>query len=132
MYLIGRSLAQAHTCRKFVAFSLIAWGLSAPRTAICPYPVIFNPEDRLAKAKAGLNLVRKKAGLRYAMSTVPLDARHVRGTHGRLPGSRESTPLVISSEQAMPPFAEELMRLGKQIPAAAVKSLVLQTQGLPE
>ncbi len=97
-----------------------------------PSELFFNPEDRLAKAKAGLNLVRKKAGLRYAMSTVPLDARHVRGTHGRLPGFRESTPLVISSEQAIPPFAEELLRLGKQIPAAAVKSLVLQTQGLPE
>lgn len=97
-----------------------------------PSELFFNPADRLAKAKAGLNLVRKKAGLRYAMSTVPLDGSYVRGTHGRLPSSREGTPLVISSEERIPPFAEELLRQGKQIPAAAVKSLVLQTQGLPE
>ncbi|WP_404320845.1 alkaline phosphatase family protein [Arthrobacter luteolus] len=97
-----------------------------------PSELIFNPADKLAKAKAGLNLVRKKAGLRYAMSTVSLDPGHIRGTHGRLPGSRDSTPLVISSEDRMPPFAEELIRLGKPIPAASVKSLVLQTQGLPE
>ncbi|MDN3481333.1 alkaline phosphatase family protein [Arthrobacter sp. APC 3897] len=97
-----------------------------------PSELFFNPADKLAKTKAGLNLIKKKAGLRYAMSTVPLDPRHVRGTHGRLPASRQSTPLVISSEDQLPPFVEELMRSGKPIPAAAVKSLVLQTQGLPE
>ncbi|UWX98364.1 alkaline phosphatase family protein [Arthrobacter zhaoxinii] len=97
-----------------------------------PGELFFDPADKLAKAKAGLNLIRKKAGLRYAMSTVPLNPAHVRGTHGRLPGSRNSTPVVISSEDRMPPFVEELMRGGKPIPAAAVKSLVLQTQGLPE
>lgn len=97
-----------------------------------PGELFFDPADKLAKAKAGLNLIRKKAGLRYAMSTVPLNPGHVRGTHGRLPGSRNSTPMVISSEERMPPFAEELLRRGKPVPAAAVKSLVLQTQGLPE
>ncbi|MCQ2001117.1 alkaline phosphatase family protein [Arthrobacter zhaoxinii] len=97
-----------------------------------PGELFFDPADKLAKAKAGLNLLRKKAGLRYAMSTVPLNPAHVRGTHGRLPGSRNSTPVVISSEDRLPPFVEELMRGGKPIPAAAVKSLVLQTQGLPE
>ena len=97
-----------------------------------PSELFFDPADKLAKAKAGLNLIKKKAGLRYAMSTVPVDPGHVRGTHGRLPGSRDSTPLVISSEERMPPFVQELMRGGKPIPAAAVKALVLQTQGLPE
>ena len=53
-----------------------------------PAELFFDPADRLAKAKAGLNLVRKKAGLRYAMSVVPLDPSCVRGSHGRLPDER--------------------------------------------
>nr|WP_269211979.1 nucleotide pyrophosphatase/phosphodiesterase family protein [Zhihengliuella flava] len=95
-----------------------------------PAELFFDPADRLAKAKAGLNLVKKKAGLRYAMSTVPLDPRCVRGTHGRLPESAEGTPLLLSSEPRIPRGVEELVTSGRHVPAAAVKGLVLQAQGL--
>jgi predicted AlkP superfamily pyrophosphatase or phosphodiesterase len=94
-----------------------------------PAELFFDPADRLAKAKAGLNLVKKKLGLRYAMSTVPLDATHVRGTHGRLPDSPASTPLIIASHAEVPPSVEHLVKAGRQVPAAAVKGLVLETQG---
>jgi predicted AlkP superfamily pyrophosphatase or phosphodiesterase len=94
-----------------------------------PAELFFNPADKLAKAKAGLNLVKKKLGLRYAMSTVPLDATHVRGTHGRLPDSPDGTPLIIGSEDRIPSSIESLLNSGRQVPAAAVKKLVLQTQG---
>jgi predicted AlkP superfamily pyrophosphatase or phosphodiesterase len=95
-----------------------------------PAELFFNPADRLAKAKAGLNLVKKKLGLRYAMSTVPLDPTHVRGTHGRLPDSPDGTPLIIGSEGRIPSLAEGFLNSGRQVPAAAVKELVLQTQGI--
>ena len=39
-----------------------------------PAELFFDPADRSAKARAGLRLVRKKLGLRYSMSVVPLDA----------------------------------------------------------
>lgn len=95
-----------------------------------PAELFFDPADRMAKAKAGLNLVKKKVGLRYAMSTVPLDPTHVRGTHGRLPDSADGTPLLISSSAKIPPSIQTFLRSGRQIPAAAVKDLVLQTQGI--
>ncbi|GAA3707590.1 alkaline phosphatase family protein [Zhihengliuella alba] len=95
-----------------------------------PAELFFDPADRLAKAKAGLNLVKKKAGLRYAMSTVPLDPSHVRGTHGRLPDSAEGTPLILASDHRIPASVAGLVEAGRQVPAAAVKGLVLETQGL--
>ena len=95
-----------------------------------PAELFFNPADKLAKAKAGLNLVKKKLGLRYAMSTVPLDPTHVRGTHGRLPDSPDGTPLIIGSSARVPSSVEALVNGGRQVPAAAVKGLVLQTQGI--
>ena len=95
-----------------------------------PAELFFDPADRLAKAKAGLNLVKKKAGLRYAMSTVPLDASHVRGTHGRLPGSAADTPLILCSEAEIPASVAALVERGGQVPAAAIKGLVLEMQNL--
>ncbi|MGI6879711.1 alkaline phosphatase family protein [Microbacterium sp. gxy059] len=87
-----------------------------------PAELFFDPADPLAKAKAGLNLVRKKLGLRYAMSTVPLDASHVRGTHGRLPDRPEDAPLIIVSD---PDLID-----AETVDAAAVRDLVLAAHGL--
>lgn len=90
-----------------------------------PAELFFNPADRLAKAKAGLNLVKKKIGLRYAMSTVPLDPTCVRGTHGRLPESAADTPLLITSDSTL------LTDATTSIAATAVRDLVLTAQGVP-
>jgi len=96
-----------------------------------PAELFFDPADRLAKAKAGLNLVKKKVGLRYAMSTVPLDASYVKGSHGRLPDSSADTPLVLCSDAEVPASVAGLVESGSgQIPAAAIKGLVLELQGL--
>ena len=96
-----------------------------------PAELFFNPADPLAKAKAGLNLVRKKLGLRYAMGTTPLDASYVRGTHGRLPDSSEDTPLVLCSDGQVPTsVADWVEDDAGQVPASAVKGLVLDLQGL--
>lgn len=96
-----------------------------------PAELFFDPADRLAKAKAGLNLVKKKVGLRYAMSTVPLDASYVKGSHGRLPDSSADTPLVICSDAEVPASVAGAVESGSgQVPAAAIKGLVLELQGL--
>lgn len=95
-----------------------------------PAELFFDPADPLAKAKAGMNLVKKKLGLRYAMSTVPLDASYVRGTHGRLPDSAADTPLILCSEAEIPASVAALVERGGQVPVAAVKGLVLEMQNL--
>jgi predicted AlkP superfamily pyrophosphatase or phosphodiesterase len=89
-----------------------------------PAELFFDPADRLAKAKAGLNLVRKKAGLRYAMSVVPLDPSCVRGSHGRLPTSADDGPVLLCSA----PEAEP----GGALAATDVHDLLLQLQGIPD
>ncbi len=89
-----------------------------------PAELFFDPADRLAKAKAGLNLVRKKAGLRYAMSVVPLDPSCVRGSHGRLPASAADGPVLLCSA----PEAEP----GGPLAATDVHDLLLQLQGIPD
>jgi predicted AlkP superfamily pyrophosphatase or phosphodiesterase len=63
-----------------------------------PAELFFNPADPLVKAKAGLNLVKKKVGLRYAMNVVPLEAGMVRGSHGRLPDSPQDGPVLLCSD----------------------------------
>ncbi|ARU50837.1 putative AlkP superfamily pyrophosphatase or phosphodiesterase [Cellulosimicrobium cellulans] len=96
-----------------------------------PAELFFDPADKLAKAKAGLNLVKKKVGLRYAMSTVPLDASYVKGSHGRLPDSAADTPLVLCSDAEVPASVAGIVESGSgQVPAAAIKGLVLELQGL--
>ncbi|CAM3893397.1 alkaline phosphatase family protein [Kibdelosporangium persicum] len=67
-----------------------------------PAELFFNPADPLVKAKAGLNLVKKKVGLRYAMNVVPLDGGMVRGSHGRLPDSPQDGPVLLCSDPRDP------------------------------
>jgi predicted AlkP superfamily pyrophosphatase or phosphodiesterase len=87
-----------------------------------PAELFFDPADRLVKAKAGMNLVRKKVGLRYAMNVVPLDPSYVRGSHGRLPDRPEDGPVLLCSV----PDAEP----GGRVTATEVRDLVLRLQGI--
>ena len=87
-----------------------------------PAELFLDPSDPLVKVRAGMNLVRKKVGLRYAMNVIPLDPSCVRGTHGRLPDSADDTPLLLCSDASLPCWdaAPDL------VPAAGVRDLVLQ------
>ncbi len=92
-----------------------------------PAELFFDPADPTAKLKAGLNLVRKKVGLRYAMRTVPLDPSPVRGSHGRVPdgspASRVDGPLLVCSDAA-------LLAGVDAVHATDVKALLLRAAGL--
>jgi len=87
-----------------------------------PAELFFNPKDPFVKAKAGLNLAKKMAGLRYAMNVVPLDPSPVRGSHGRLPDSPQDGPILLCSD-ARDPGRERLA-------ATDVHDLLLGLQGL--
>jgi predicted AlkP superfamily pyrophosphatase or phosphodiesterase len=87
-----------------------------------PAELFFNPADPLVKAKAGLNLVKKKVGLRYAMNVVPLDPAPVRGSHGRLPDTPQDGPVLLCSDPREP---------GRdKLAATDVHNLLLGLQGI--
>ncbi|MEJ7768350.1 MAG: nucleotide pyrophosphatase/phosphodiesterase family protein [Chitinophagaceae bacterium] len=52
-----------------------------------------------SKARAGYKLLRKKAGFRYVMDVIPLDANLIRGSHGRVGTSTKFHPVIITSKK---------------------------------
>ncbi|WP_165987308.1 alkaline phosphatase family protein [Streptomyces sp. YIM 98790] len=88
-----------------------------------PAELFFDPAEPVAaRARAGLNLARKKLGLRYAMDVVPLDGRWVRGTHGRLPDDPQDGPVLLCTDPAHKRDA---------LAAADVRDLLLDLAALP-
>ncbi|MET0235247.1 MAG: nucleotide pyrophosphatase/phosphodiesterase family protein [Kibdelosporangium sp.] len=87
-----------------------------------PAELFFNPADSLVKAKAGLNLVKKKVGLRYTMNVVPLEASMVLGSHGRLPDNPQDGPVLLCSDHREPGKAK--------LAATDVHDLLLGLQGV--
>lgn len=85
-----------------------------------PAELFFDPDDPRAKLKAGLNLVKKRAGLRYAMNVVPTDPRWVGGTHGRLPADPQQGPVLLCSDPS-----SKRSRIG----AVDVRDLILDHLG---
>ena len=51
-----------------------------------------------SKARAGYKLLRKKAGLRYVMDVIPLDARLVKGSHGSVEVNEKFYPVLVTDK----------------------------------
>jgi predicted AlkP superfamily pyrophosphatase or phosphodiesterase len=51
-----------------------------------------------SKLRAGYKLLRKKAGFRYVMDVIPLDATLVKGSHGRTSVGDEFKPVLVTSK----------------------------------
>jgi predicted AlkP superfamily pyrophosphatase or phosphodiesterase len=51
-----------------------------------------------SKARAGYKLLRKKAGLRYVMDVIPLDATLIKGSHGRVGVAEKYKPVLITKK----------------------------------
>jgi predicted AlkP superfamily pyrophosphatase or phosphodiesterase len=49
-----------------------------------------------SKLRAGYKLLRKKAGFRYVLDVIPLDATLVKGSHGRIGTPPELHPVIIT------------------------------------
>jgi len=88
-----------------------------------PAELFLDPDDRLVKARAGVALARKALGMRYVLGVVPLDPRHVRGTHGRLPDGPEDAPVLLCSQRSV---ARE------RIAATEVRDLALELADIPQ
>ena len=89
-----------------------------------PVELFLDPALRAPRLKVGWTLLKKAAGFRYLMDVIPLDASLVRGSHGRVPETREAGPVLISSEPGLVPA--DVVR------AADVKPLLLDHVFGPE
>lgn len=52
-----------------------------------------------SKARAGYKLLRKKAGFRYVMDVIPLDATLIKGSHGSIQIPAQYHPVLISDQK---------------------------------
>jgi hypothetical protein len=69
-----------------------------------------------SKLRAGYKLLRKKAGFRYVMDVIPLDAALVKGSHGRTGTPAELHPIIITNNP-----------LGKNIFPTEVQKIIWNT-----
>lgn len=67
-----------------------------------PCELFLDPELAAPKLRVALRLAQKKLGMRYLMDVIPLDAKLVRGSHGRLPDDPKDGPVFLCSK----PFAD--------------------------
>ena len=87
-----------------------------------PVELFLDPQIKLPALRIARRLIQKKLGFRYYMDVIGLDARIVKGSHGRLPTpgkEAEEGPVFISSSKTIE---------RDQIPMTAVKDMLLQLQ----
>ena len=83
-----------------------------------PVELFLDPAIRFPKLALGWRLAKGALGFRTLMEVVPLDARLVKGSHGRITDRVEDGPIFISSERTLTPEIP--------VPANMVKELILQ------
>jgi predicted AlkP superfamily pyrophosphatase or phosphodiesterase len=54
-----------------------------------------------SKLRAGYKLLKKKAGFRYVMDVIPLDATLIKGSHGRTEVEKQYQPILISDVKTL-------------------------------
>ena len=82
-----------------------------------PAELFVDPEIRLPFLRVGRRLLQKALGFRYLMDVIPLDAKLVKGSHGRPTEDPNQGPVFLSTEPGLVPDGE--------IPAAGVRDLIL-------
>jgi predicted AlkP superfamily pyrophosphatase or phosphodiesterase len=83
-----------------------------------PVELFIDPAIRFPKLAVGARLARRALGFRTLMDVIPLDAKLVRGSHGRPTDRAEDGPLLISSEAGLLPESD--------VNATDVKHLLLR------
>jgi predicted AlkP superfamily pyrophosphatase or phosphodiesterase len=69
-----------------------------------PVELFIDPQLTLPMLKVGRKLLARKLGFRNLLDVIPLDARLVKGSHGRLTDRAEDGPLFMSSApELLPP-----------------------------
>ena len=64
-----------------------------------PCELFVDPAIAFPKLRVARRLAQKKLGMRYLMDVIPLDAKLVRGSHGRLPDDAADGPVFLSSRR---------------------------------
>ena len=82
-----------------------------------PVELFLDPALSFPKMRVAMRLAQKLLGMRYVMDVIGLDARIVKGSHGRPTDDADDGPLFISSRADLVPPGP--------VPAAAVKGLLL-------
>jgi hypothetical protein len=59
--------------------------------------MFLDPQLAFPKLRVARRLAQKLLGFRYLMDVIPVDARLVRGSHGRLPDHPRDGPVFLSS-----------------------------------
>jgi len=63
-----------------------------------PVELILDPAIKIPLLTVGAKVLKKKLGFRYLMDVIPLDAKLVKGAHGRIPKSDLDKPIFVSSK----------------------------------
>ncbi len=63
-----------------------------------PCELVLDPDLKFPKLRVARRLAQKKLGMRYLMDVIPLEARWIRGSHGRLPDDSQDGPVFIASK----------------------------------
>src|SRR5436190_2748605 len=81
-----------------------------------PVELFIDPAIKFPAARVASFLLKKKIGLRGLLSVIPLDAKLVRGSHGRVPERAEDRPILM--------VEEELDGFAPELPATAVYGII--------
>lgn len=65
-----------------------------------PVEMLTDPKDPFVMPKVIGKLIRKKLGFRTVMNIIPLDAKLVKGSHGRIPEDDNDFPILITNNQS--------------------------------
>lgn len=68
-----------------------------------PAELLIDSKIKFPKLKAGFRLLQKKLGFRYTMDLIPLNGKGVKGSHGRIPETPASGPLIASRQSDLIP-----------------------------
>ncbi len=84
-----------------------------------PIELVLDPKIKIPLLTVGSKVLKKKLGFRYLMDVIPLDAKLVKGAHGRIPESDLDKPVFVTQNS-------ELLQKEKILPTD-VFDLILKT-----
>jgi predicted AlkP superfamily pyrophosphatase or phosphodiesterase len=87
-----------------------------------PVELFLDPAIRVPPLAVGSRIIRRKLGFRTLLDVIPLDARLVKGSHGRIPDDPASGPLLMTKQTDLLPDGD--------VPAADVYDLILRHLGV--
>ena len=81
-----------------------------------PVELFIDPAIKFPAPRVASFLLKKKLGLRGLLSVIPLDAKLVRGSHGRTPEQAKDRPVLI--------VEDEIEGIARELPATAVYEII--------